>query len=131
MLYTVNVKQGTCSLQTLAECSGKRKGMHHFIIQKRHQRRKAMPPINFRDWINSYHQLQFNQKAYSHFKVTKYHCKYLAVCKYAEWEATAVGFIKYVTVVVKAISTHSPLGTQTRNASLIKDAKLQALDCLI
>lgn len=50
---------------------------------------------------------------------------------YAERLATAVGFVKYFTVVVKAISTHSPLGTQIRNASLITDAKLQALDCLI
>lgn len=33
-------------------------------------------------------------------------------------------------MIVKAISTHSPLGTQTRNAPLVKDAKLQALDCL-
>lgn len=50
---------------------------------------------------------------------------------YAEKQATAIGFVKYFTVVVKAISTHSPLGTQVRNASLIKDANLQALDCLI
>lgn len=39
-----------------------------------------------------------------------------------------LGFVEYFTVVVKAISTHNPLGTQMRNASLIKDTKLQALD---
>lgn len=34
-------------------------------------------------------------------------------------------------MVVKTVSTQSPLGTEIRNASLVEDAKLQALDCLI